>query len=77
MKNFFEGLLDFLQEQDGGKSSRRLIFIYGSIVAIPLSYIFAWYHDSIFTTIHSANLTYLAALVASTTISKLVDKNDK
>lgn len=74
MKKFFKALLEFLQEQDGGMSSRRLIFIFGSAVAIPLSYLFAWFHHDLFDSIHSTNLWYLGALVGFTTVSKIGDK---
>lgn len=74
MKKFLNGLLEFLQEQDGGMSSRRLIFICGSAVAIPLSYVFAWHHKDLFDSIHSTNLWYLGALVGLATASKIGDK---
>lgn len=77
MKNFFLGIIDFLQEQDGGKSSRRLIFIYGSLLAIPISYYFGYKHQDLFDTIHSSNLWFLAALGGLTTASNIIEKFKK
>lgn len=74
---FLLGALDFLQEQDGGKSSRRLIFLYGSLLSIPASYYFAYKHSEHFDLIHSSNLWFLAALGGLTTASSIFDKLKK
>ena len=78
MKKILLGLLEFLQEQDGGNSSRRLIFIYGSLAAIPASYFYGFNNPELFDIIHSSNLWFLAALGGLTTADKILNKkNDK
>jgi len=77
MKSFLLGLLQFLQEQDGGNSSRRLIFIYGGVLAIPFSYYFAARHKELFDVIHSSNLWFLGALGGLTTASSIINKFKK
>jgi hypothetical protein len=74
MKKILLGLLEFLQEPDGGNSSRRLIFVYGSLVAIPLSYYFACKHKDLFDIIHTSNLWFLAALGGLSTASNVLKK---
>lgn len=71
------GLLEFLQEKDGGKSSRRLIFIYGSLLCVPFSYYFAYNNPDSFDIIHSSNLWFLASLGGLTTASGIVKEMKK
>ena len=74
MKKFLLVLLEFLQEEDGGNSSRRLIFIYGAVLAIPFSYYYASKHPEIFDIIHTSNLWFLGALGGLTTASNIIKR---
>ena len=67
-------MMKFLQEDHGNNSSRRLIFIYGAVIAIPVSYYFGFKSKNIFSDIHGANLLFLAGLAGLTTITKFIKK---
>lgn len=77
MKKFLSSLLEFLQEHDGGNSSRRLIFIYGSIIAIPFSYYYSYTQKELFEIIHSYNLWFLGALGGLTTANNILNNLKK
>jgi hypothetical protein len=71
---FTREMMKFLQEDQGNNSSRRLIFIYGALIAIPASYYFGFKNKSIFSDIHDVNLLFLASLAGLTTITKFIKK---
>jgi hypothetical protein len=75
MKDLFKKLLQFLQEKDGELSSRRLVFLFGSCLAIPASYIFAFIHESKFEEIHELNLWFLGALVGLYSLTRFAPKD--
>ena len=77
MEKFLLGLLDFVKEEDGGNSSRRLIFMFGAFVAIPVSYYFAYMYPESFDIIHSSNLWFLGALGGLTTSSNIIKRFTK
>jgi len=77
MKSFLKKLLEFVQEQNGELSSRRLAFIYICLMITPTSLIFGWFHQEYFVEIINSFLIFAGSLVGLTTISRIAEKGDK
>lgn len=67
-------LFEFLQEENGGMSCRRLVFLYGSIITIPVALLFGFFNPNEFNTILNSTYWLLGSCIGLTTLSKAVDK---
>ena len=77
MKAFFIKVFEFLQEDSGGMSCRRLVFLYGALIAIPIALIFGVRNPEYFTDILDSILIFVASCIGLATFSKAVDQITK